>query len=106
MSAPLMGAGANDHGGKMNHHGVMVDNLGHSDVVVDQDNSAIGSSGAEGLRDDCLQIFHCSSPNTLVSFFSEQKRVSFYQHNLWSLHKSEVFRSQTPTVDLRPPRSL
>ena len=106
VSAPLTGAGAYDHGGGMGHHVSTVEGLGHSTVAMDQDNSVKDNADLEGLRDDCLQVFHCSAPNTLIAFFSEQKTVSFYQHNLWSLHKSEVLRAQIPTVDLRPPRSL
>ncbi len=106
VSAPLMGAGAYDHDGKMGHHSVAAESIGDSFVSVDTDNSVTDNSGLQGSLDDCLQVFHCSAPNTLVSVFSEQKRVSFYQHTLWSLHENEVVRSQTPTVDLRPPRSL
>ncbi|WP_419905202.1 hypothetical protein [Kiloniella sp.] len=116
VSAPLMAADAYDHNGKVGHHGMAGTSLSHNAVSVDQasvapvsvdeSNSVKDISGLLALMDECLKVFHCSSPNTLVSPLSEQEAVSFYQHSLWSLHKSEAFFSQTPTVDLRPPRVL
>ncbi|MEH6631764.1 MAG: hypothetical protein V7776_13090 [Halopseudomonas aestusnigri] len=105
VSAPLMGAGAFDHDGKMGHHGMAGESLDLSPISVDKVNSEKDGSGLLASLDECLKVFHCSSPNTLISSLSEQEAVSFYQHGLWGLHKSNSLLSQSPTVDLRPPRS-
>ncbi|MFD2207661.1 hypothetical protein [Kiloniella antarctica] len=97
LSASVVEVGAFNHDGDASHH-----------EVASQDtlNTISQNSDTQNSTDDCQQIFHCSSSNTLFPLILDQKRVNFFQYTLWSLTESLSLLAQAPTVDLRPPRYL